>query len=58
MGTYHAAVDATRVCLLAVGSFFIVVGIARSVPAARGPGGRGRSPGFWGTTRPWGWTFS
>ena len=48
MGAYHAAVDAARVCLLAVGSFFIVVGIARSVPAARGPGGRRRVAGLLG----------
>jgi uncharacterized membrane protein len=41
-------VDAARVCLLALGSFFIVVGIARSVPAAYGPGGRRRVAGLLG----------
>jgi len=42
MEAYHAALGAMRLCMLVVGSLVIAGGIARSVPLARGPGGRGR----------------
>ena len=42
MEAYHAALGATRLALLVIGSLVIAGGIARSVPEARGPGGRAR----------------
>lgn len=40
--TYYAALGATRILILFVGSLIIVFGIARAIPAARGPVGRAR----------------
>ena len=42
MEVYQAALSTARILLLFVGSFVIVFGIARALPAARGPGGPGR----------------
>lgn len=42
MEGYQAALGTARILLLFVGSFIIVFGIARALPAARGPGGPAR----------------
>ncbi len=42
MEVYQAALGTARILLLFVGSFVIAFGIARALPAARGPGGRAR----------------
>ena len=42
MEGYYATLGAARILILFVGSFIIVFGIARALPAVRGPGGRGR----------------
>lgn len=42
MEAYQAMLGAARILILFMGSLVIVVGIARALPAARGPGGRGR----------------
>lgn len=42
MEVYQAALGTARILLLFVGSFVIVFGIARALPAARGPGGSAR----------------
>jgi uncharacterized membrane protein len=42
MEAYQAALGTARILLLFVGSLIIVFGIARALPAARGPGGRAR----------------
>jgi uncharacterized membrane protein len=42
MEAYHAALETTRLALLVIGSLVIAGGIVRSVPEARGPGGRVR----------------
>ena len=42
MEAYQAALGAARILILFVGSFMIVIGILRALPAARGPGGRAR----------------
>ncbi len=42
MEVYQAALSTARILLLFVGSFIIAFGIARALPAARGPGGPGR----------------
>jgi len=43
MDLYHAAVDAMRLFALSVGSFVILIGIARGVMVARGAGARARA---------------
>jgi uncharacterized membrane protein len=43
MEVYQAALGTARILLLFVGSFVIAFGIARALPAARGPGGPGRA---------------
>lgn len=43
MDLYYVAVDAMRLFALSVGSFVILVGIARGVAAARGAGARARA---------------
>jgi uncharacterized membrane protein len=42
MEAYYATLGAARILILFVGSLIIVFGIARALPAARGPGGQGR----------------
>ena len=42
MEVYQAALGTARILLLFVGSLVIAFGIARALPAARGPGGRAR----------------
>jgi uncharacterized membrane protein len=42
MESYQAALGTARILILFVGSFIIVFGIARALPAACGPGGRAR----------------
>jgi uncharacterized membrane protein len=43
MEVYQDALGTARLLMLFVGSFVIVFGIARALPAARGPGGPGRA---------------
>jgi uncharacterized membrane protein len=43
MDYYYSAVDAMRLFALSVGSFVILVGIARGVVVARGAGARARA---------------
>ncbi len=42
MEAYQSALATARILILFVGSLIIVFGIARALPAARGPGGRAR----------------
>jgi uncharacterized membrane protein len=42
MEAYQATLGTARILILFVGSLIIVLGIARALPVARGPGGRVR----------------